>query len=89
MTYRQRNARKARDARQQQLQGHSHTGPPEAASGGSVEPSKARAAQALLAFGLRTSLKSFSRMHGVEFKWARRLLLVAGSVLLEEQREVF
>ena len=50
---------------------------------------KVKAAQKLLACGLRSSLRCFSDMHSITFNWARHLLMIAGSVLLEEQRESF
>jgi len=77
LSHRQRNAEQARHAQQQRPRSR----PPELAV------NKVKAAQDFLACGLRTSLRSFSDKHDVTFEWARRLLMTAGSVLLDEQRE--
>ena len=78
LSYRQRNAEKARHARQQKLQDRR-----------AFDADKVKAAQKLLSCGLRSSLRLFSDTHGITFFWARHLLMIAGSVLLEEQRESF
>ena len=86
MSYRQQNMLKARSQRRQ---ARATCDAPLAASVAEPEDSKTKAARALLTSGLRTSLKAFSDRHGVDFKWARRLLMISGSVILEKQRAEF
>ena len=83
LSYRQHNAAKARDARQQKPRSR----PPVLDVEVVNKVNKVKAAQDLLACGLRTSLRSFSHRHDIEISWARRLLMMAGSVFLEEQRK--
>ena len=80
-SYRQQNAAGARGARTQRPGRR----PPVL----DAEVNKVKAAQHLLAHGVRTSLRSFSRSHNIQTSWCRRLLLAAGSVCLEEQRQAF
>lgn len=80
-SYRQQNAENARQVRQHMI--GSRPRHPE------LDANKVKAAQELSAQGLCMSLRAFSRKHDVDFAWARRLLMIAGSVVLDEQREGF
>ena len=81
LSYRQQNAARARGARTQRPGRR----PPVL----DAEVNKVKAARHLFADGLHTSLRYFSRSHDIQSTWSRRLLLAAGSVCLEEQREAF
>ena len=97
LSYRQQNAEKARCARQQKFQDRRSR--PELpkpavrfrrpAAHPLLDADKVKAGQDLLACGLRSSLRCFSETHNITINWARHLLMIAGSVLLEEQRESF
>ena len=91
LSYRQQNVEKARAARQQKFfeDGRSRPELPESVVQSTLGADKVKAVQKLLANGLRSSLRLFSDTHGITFNWARNLLMIAGSVLVEAQRESF
>ena len=89
MSYRQRNAEKARRARMQKSLARGGVIPDVVSSHVGMDANKVKAAQDLLSCGLRSSLRCFSDAHSITFNWARHLLMTAGSVLLQEQRESF
>ena len=90
LSYRQRNAEKARRARQQKFQDHrSRPEFPKSVVQSTLGEDKVKAAQKLLSCGLRSSLRCFGDTRNITFNWARHLLMITGSVLLEEQRESF